>query len=110
MEFSKDLVAASSIPLILAILQKEENYGYAIIKEVALLSNDHMNWSDGMLYPVLHRLEKQGMIESFWKTGDTGRKRKYYKITSGGTVHLQDQREQWELVFKTLKTSWDHKE
>ncbi len=106
MEFSKDLVAASSIPLILSILQKDASYGYAILKTVAKISNNSLEWSDGMLYPVLHRLENQALIESFWKTANNGRNRKYYKITEQGINHLEEQKEQWQVIYHTLKNNW----
>ena len=61
MDMGKDLVAASATPLVLAILAEGDSYGYAIIKRVAELSGGHLQWTDGMLYPVLHRLERQGM-------------------------------------------------
>src|SRR5678816_2662816 len=75
---SKDLVAASATPLLLAILHKGPSYGYAIIQEVRELSGGELEWSEGMLYPVLHRLEEHGLIESYEERGDTGRKRRYY--------------------------------
>ena len=92
---SKDLVAASSKPLILSILSTGENYGYAIIKEVRRLSNEEMTWTDGMLYPVLRRLESQGQLRSKWKLSDNGRKRKYYSLTSKGRKALAAERQQW---------------
>src|SRR5262245_18463548 len=62
MDLGKDLVAASATPLVLAILAEGDSYGYAIIKRVAELSGGHLQWTDGMLYPVLHRLERQGLV------------------------------------------------
>jgi DNA-binding PadR family transcriptional regulator len=82
MKLAKDLVAASAAPLILSILQQGETYGYAIIQRVRELSGGSVEWTDGMLYPVLHRLEAQGAITSRWKTASTGRKRKYYALKS----------------------------
>ena len=64
MDFGKDLVAASATPLVLAILAEGDSYGYAIIKRVTELSGGHLQWTDGMLYPVLHRLERQGLVEA----------------------------------------------
>jgi len=78
MSLSKDLVAASAEPLVLSILARKESYGYALIKEVLALSGGKVTWTEGMLYPVLHRLEKNGFITSSWKTSEIGRKRKYY--------------------------------
>lgn len=102
MSWSKDLVAASATPLVLAVLAKGENYGYQIIKQVKDLSREEIQWTDGMLYPVLHRLERQGMIESDWRLADSGRKRKYYRIKTPGCKTLQLQREQWNVVNDVL--------
>ena len=60
MDIGKDLVAASATPLVLSILSEGESYGYAIIKRVDELSGGELQWTDGMLYPVLHRLERNG--------------------------------------------------
>src|SRR6266566_4754787 len=75
---AKELVAASTEPLILSLLSKGESYGYALIQEVKRLSGDKIEWTDGMLYPVLHRMEREGWIESRWSKAENGRKRKYY--------------------------------
>jgi len=103
----KDLVAASATPLVLSILSEGENYGYAIIKRVRELSNGRMQWTDGMLYPVLHRLEAQKLIKSKWRESETGRKRKYYKIKKEGTKALKEQKSQWKVVYSTLRQLWE---
>jgi PadR family transcriptional regulator, regulatory protein PadR len=107
MDLYKDLVAASATPLVLSILEEGDSYGYAIIKRVKELSEEEMNWTDGMLYPVLHRLEKQGYINSYWKESQTGRKRKYYSLTREGSDTLEDIKSQWRLVNKTLSRAWE---
>ena len=84
MELGKDLVAASATPLVLAILAEGDSYGYAIIKRVAELSGGQLQWTDGMLYPVLHRLERQELVAAKWGVSESGRKRKYYRITKTG--------------------------
>jgi PadR family transcriptional regulator, regulatory protein PadR len=106
MDLSKDLVAASATPLVLAILAEGESYGYAIIKRVADLSGGHLQWTDGMLYPVLHRLERQGLISAKWSESESGRRRKYYRITREGRAELAAQRQQWQTVDKTLRGIW----
>ena len=106
MELGKDLVAASATPLILAILAEGESYGYAILKRVAQLSGGQVRWTDGMLYPVLHRLERQGHIAAKWGESETGRRRKYYRITKKGRAHLLAHRQQWDAVDATLRTLW----
>jgi DNA-binding PadR family transcriptional regulator len=106
MEVHKDLVAASATPLVLAILADGESYGYAIIKRVAELSGGHLQWTDGMLYPVLHRLERQGLVAAKWSAAENGRRRKYYRITREGRAHLAAQRQQWRVVDGALKGIW----
>ena len=99
---NKELVAASSRPLILGILSERENYGYAIIQRVRELSEAEMQWSDGMLYPILHRLERDGLIESNWRRSETGRKRKCYRLKRDGRKALATDRRQWISVYSTL--------
>ena len=84
MEIDKDLIAASSTPIVLAILAEEDSYGYAILQRVREVSGGRMEWTDGMLYPVLHRLERLGHVEARWEVAESGRRRKYYGITSRG--------------------------
>ena len=106
---SKDLVAASSKPLILSILSTGENYGNAIIKEVHRLSNGEMTWTDGMLYPVLRRLESQKLVRSKWMISENGRKRKYYSLTTKGRKALNAERQQWLTVHSALSKIWGGK-
>src|SRR5512136_1199358 len=106
MNIGKDLVAASATPLILSILSEGESYGYAIIKRVAELSGGELEWTDGMLYPVLHRMERSGLIESRWARAESGRQRKYYRITKAGRDQLADERRKWQTVDKTLGKIW----
>src|ERR671924_1077732 len=100
MDVNKDLTAASATPLVLAILAEGDSYGYAIIKRVAELSSGQLQWTDGMLYPVLHRLERQRLVAAKWGQSEIGRKRRYYRITKEGLVQLALQREQWRVVDK----------
>ena len=106
MEISKDLMAASSTPIVLAILAEADSYGYAILQRVRELSSGRIEWTDGMLYPVLHRLEKLGHIKARWETAESGRKRKYYQITPGGRDQLAAERKQWQAVDATLHRIW----
>jgi len=106
MSINKDLVAASSTALVLAILAEGDSYGYAILKRVRELSGGALEWTDGMLYPVLHRLERSGLIESRWAKAESGRRRKYYRITGAGRDQLTDERRQWQTVDKTLGRIW----
>ena len=90
----------------LAILAEGDSYGYAIIKRVADLSGGELQWTDGMLYPVLHRLERQGLVAAKWVAAESGRKRKYYRITKDGRAELASQRQKWLVVNNTLHGLW----
>ena len=105
-KISKDLVAASAAPLLLAILRRGPSYGYALIQEVRTLSGGALEWSEGMLYPVLHRLEDQELIESYQERGDNGRMRKYYRLRPAGKKALADERKQWDAVTAALARAW----
>jgi DNA-binding PadR family transcriptional regulator len=106
MEINKDLVAASSTPIVLAILAEGDSYGYAILQRVRESSGGRMEWTDGMLYPVLHRLERLGYVEARWEVAESGRRRKYYRITSRGRAQLAEERKQWQAVDATLRGIW----
>jgi DNA-binding PadR family transcriptional regulator len=105
-KIDKDLIAASASPLVLAILRHGPSYGYAIIQEVRALSGGELAWSEGMLYPVLHRLEDQGLIESYEDVGETGRKRRYYRLRAEGKRALAEDKKQWEVVHAALTKAW----
>jgi len=102
----KELVAASATALVLGILDKGPSYGYAIIQRVRDLSGGELEWSEGMLYPVLHRLEDQGLIESYEGRGESGRKRKYYRLRADGRRALAEARRQWDVVHAALTKAW----
>jgi DNA-binding PadR family transcriptional regulator len=106
MKLTKDLVAASAVPLVLSILEEGESYGYAIMQRVRALSDGEIAWTDGMLYPVLHRLEEQGLIVSRWRESEAGRQRKYYALKLAGRRALREQKEQWLLVQGILDKLW----
>ncbi len=103
---TKDLVAASSRPLILGILSQGESYGYEIIKRVRELSEGELEWTDGMLYPVLRRLEADGYIISEWRVSEAGRRRRYYQINADGSEALATERQQWRAVHGALQKVW----
>ena len=106
MEINKDLMAASSTPIVLAILAEGDSYGYAILKRVRELSGGRLAWTDGMLYPVLHRLERLGHVEARWEVAESGRRRKYYQMTPRGRAQLAEERKQWQAVDAALRGIW----
>ena len=108
MHIDKDLVAASATPLVLAILAEEESYGYAILKRVRELSGGELEWTDGMLYPLLHRLSRLRYVTTEWRTPPEGRRRRYYAITEDGRAALAEQQRQWSAVTRALGDVFRH--
>lgn len=106
MRIDKDLVAASATPLVLGILLEGESYGYAIGKRVHELSQGRLAWTDGMLYPLLHRLERLGYVNASWHVSEQGRRRKHYAITGTGRTALGEQQRQWTAVTETMARLW----
>src|SRR6476646_4172357 len=106
MKLDKELVAASSAPLVLSILSECDSYGYAIIQRVKELSGGKIEWTDGMLYPVLHWLEDRRLVRSRWEKADSGRERKYYSIQPAGRQTLREHKKQWMAVTSSLNQIW----
>jgi DNA-binding PadR family transcriptional regulator len=105
-KISKELIGASAVPIILAILDKGDTYGYNIMQRVKELSGGVIEWKEGSLYPVLHKLEKTGLIKSLWKMAENGRHRKYYAINKRGRKALQNEIENWKLVNNIFNELW----
>ena len=103
---SRELVAASTVPLVLSVLNEGELYGYALIQRVRALSGGRIEWTEGMLYPVLHWMEREGMIASEWRQPEGERKRKYYRLLKEGRKALRKEQEQWMIVHETLMSVW----
>ena len=95
-------MAASTKPIILSILLEGKDYGYNIIQRVKEASGGSLDWSDGMLYPVLQRMEKERLISSRWIISEEGRYRKYYTITDDGRKELESEMVQWQSVYRAL--------
>ena len=107
---SKELVAASTVPLVLSVLIKGESYGYELIQNVRELSGGTIEWTEGMLYPVLHWMERKNLVESEWRTAeDSGRRRRYYSIRKEGRKALQSEQQQWVTVHTTFMKLWKTK-
>jgi DNA-binding PadR family transcriptional regulator len=103
---SKTLIAAAAKPIILSILQSGESYGYQIIKSVRSASGGTLEWSSALLYPVLRRLEKDGLIRSQWKLSDKGRMRRCYRITDLGREELSVEKQRWLNIHDVLEKFW----
>ena len=102
MKYSKELLKGSTGTLVLSVLENQDMYGYRIIRELEIRSENAFEMSEGTLYPILHALEKEKMLESYWREVD-GRKRKYYHITKRGKKELDTNQEEWKS-FSTSVT------
>lgn len=100
---SKDLIAASARTIILSLLLAGESYGYQIIKRVRRVSGGDLEWSNAMLYPVLHQMEREGLIRSEWKVSPENRMRKYYTLTGRGAAELAGEKARWHTVQAALR-------
>ncbi|MBE0652253.1 MAG: helix-turn-helix transcriptional regulator [Bacteroidales bacterium] len=100
---SKELMGAASIPLILAVLKRGDNYGYEIVQEVKKLTNEKVNWKEASIYPVLKKMENSGMIKSYWKMEENQRPRRYYTILADGKKQLENNMVEWDLIHSALE-------
>ena len=105
-KLSKELIGASTTPLILSILLQGESYGYEIIQSIKEISGGKIEFGEGTLYPVLHKLEKKGLVQSSWKIAETGRKRKYYKISNNGKKELSVEKKNWITINQIITKLW----
>lgn len=103
---TRELAGASAKPIILSILATGESYGYALLQRIEALSQGELSWDDSTLYPVLHRLENEGLLASAWRIADNGRRRKYYRLTAKGREVLETEKRQWLRVDAVLAQLW----
>jgi len=103
---SKTLAAASARPMILSLLLRGESYGYRILQDVTALSGGSIDWSEALLYPVLHRMEREGVIRSRWKMSEEKRMRKYYTLTDFGRKELEVEKERWLSIHGAFLRLW----
>lgn len=96
LKVNKELLKGSTGMLILSILDKREMYGYQLIKELERLSEGTFDLKEGTLYPILHGMETEKWLDSYWEMAD-GRKRKYYRITEQGKRQLQEKKQEWRM-------------
>ena len=102
MKTNKKLLAGNTTMLILKLLKEKDMYGYLIIEELAKKSNNTFALKAGTLYPLLHGLENDGMLNSYDENADSGRLRKYYRITEEGKKFLNKEKEEWNVYVSTI--------
>ncbi|SCI78677.1 lineage-specific thermal regulator protein [uncultured Clostridium sp.] len=102
MKINKELLKGSTTVLILSLLNRKDMYGYEMIKEMEERSKNIFSFKEGTLYPILHSLENESYIESYWDASNGNRKRKYYKITATGKKVLLEKEKEWQLFSSTV--------
>jgi len=101
-KIDKELIKGCIPLMVLHLFKESDLYGYQIIKNLELLSNGAFIFKDGTLYPILHSLEKEGYITSYWQDSTTGRKRKYYRITEYGLGKLGERFKEWQYFTESV--------
>ena len=101
----------STDSLLLSLIAQQPMYGYQIIKELESRSEGYFKFKEGTLYPVLHRLERAGLLQGRWQTLPSGRQRKYYHIAEKGRATVAERKSQWQdfmvamnLIIQPLST------
>ncbi|MFL0248412.1 PadR family transcriptional regulator [Candidatus Clostridium stratigraminis] len=102
MKVNKELLKGSTVILILSLLDKKSMYGYEMIKAMDEKSNGVFSFKEGTLYPILHTLENENLVEAYWFESEEGRKRKYYKLTDKGRLSLKEKEKEWDLFRSTV--------
>ena len=102
MNIDKELAGASASLIILRIIAGKANYGYEIVKRANELSGDFFKWQEGTIYPLLRKLEKEGLVKSEWEDAENNRRRKYYHITQKGAEALQAGTEKWKGFYGVM--------
>lgn len=102
MKINKELLKGSTVILVLSLLDQESMYGYQMIKDLEKKSSGVFQFKEGTLYPILHSLESDGMIESYWWGKVGSRQRKYYRITIKGNQFLKEKLQEWETFHSAV--------
>ena len=93
----KSLQQGSAAMLVLALLKKEEMYGYQMIEALAQRSGEVFRMKEGTLYPILHSLEREGLVTAAERAAPSGRQRRYYRITAAGLRALEEKEREWTV-------------
>jgi PadR family transcriptional regulator PadR len=95
-KLNKELLKGSTGTLILTLLDRQDRYGYELIKELERSSDGTFTLKEGTLYPLLHGMEAERLVEAYWQEAE-GRRRKYYRITHSGRRHLSEKKQEWRM-------------
>jgi len=103
---SKSLASATMKPLVLSMLADGPKYGFQLVYRARQLYDGQVPWSNSKLYPLLHKMEHDGWVESYWQASESGPDRKYYKITADGVTALANVQNEWKMVNSIWRDLW----
>ena len=103
MGVSKELLKGTTTLLILQLINEGDKYGYELTRELEKRSDSLFTLKEGTLYPILHVLESEGMIEAYWEDTESARKRKYYAMSQKGKKLLIDKKQEWLEYSKGVR-------
>ncbi len=89
-------------PLVLALLEAEPLYGYRLVQRAK--AKGALDWEEGTVYPLLHGLEREGLVKAHWRRAETGRRRRYYELTAAGRRRLKSARTEWRQQVRTVSS------
>ena len=101
MQISQELIKGTVIPVVLSLLKDHPRYGYEMVQLVNARTNGALNWSEGTLYPVLHKLEADRLVKAEWRE-EGNRRRKYYALTAAGRRELRRRSEEWKTFIDAV--------
>ncbi|MBM7566637.1 PadR family transcriptional regulator [Paenibacillus sacheonensis] len=101
MKINKELMKGSTVILMMKQLEHRDMYGYEMAKRIEQQSDGLFAFKEGTLYPILHMLEVERLVEAYWGE-ENGRKRKYYKLTDAGRRTLVEKEREWSLFSTTV--------
>jgi len=104
MNIEKSLLSGSTPMLVLSLLKDGDKYGYEMVEALARRSDDTFQLKEGTLYPLLHTMEKENWVESYTKSSQNGRERKYYRLTPQGRERLDYKEKEWQLFSQKVNT------
>jgi len=102
MSIEKSLLSGSTPLLVLSLLKNGDMYGYEMVEELARRSDDTFLLKEGTLYPLLHAMEQERLVESYSKEAPNGRQRRYYHLTDAGRSRLEYKEAQWRLFSEKV--------
>lgn len=102
MKLESDLMRGAGPTAVLKLLERRQMYGYELVETLAQRTGGALAMGQSTLYPMLYNLEAKGYIEGVWETADSGRDRKYYRLTPKGKKRLAQETAQWKQLVEAM--------